>query len=344
MVSSGLRWMFLILGTMIGAGYASGRELWVFFGQESTLAIVLFTIFFIICLYVVMTLSSKLGTQHYMPVLEQLMGKKVASIYDVMIFIYLYTTTIVMIAGGGAALEVLKIPYWYGVVIITVCLVLLFFSGDKGLVTMNMTAIPVLIVFLLWILFKSVYGDSHVLIIDWQKQSNWHASITFTSLNIVSLVAVIGGVGHEIKTKGEIWIATIGSGVVLGGVSFLYNQSLLQVANVIPLYEIPLFALLKNYPFIMTIAMSGLLWVAIYTTAASGVFGLITRMKNRFKSPLWLLALIMTLTMIPLTSFGFSPLVTTLYPIYGVLNLYFVASLLIYPLQHRVKRFKFKKD
>jgi uncharacterized membrane protein YkvI len=189
-------------------------------------------------------------------------------------------------------------------------------------------------------LFKSVHGDSQALIIDWQRQANWHASITFTSLNIVSLVAVIGGVGTEIKTKGEIWIATIGSGLLLGGISFLYNQSLLQVATEIPIYEIPLFALLKNYPFVMTIAMSGLLWVAIYTTAASGIFGLITRMKNRFKGPLWLLALIMTLTMIPLTTFGFSSLVSTLYPIYGALNLYFLASLLIYPLNHRVKKFK----
>jgi uncharacterized membrane protein YkvI len=340
LVRAGLKWMFLILGTMIGAGYASGRELWLFFGQESTLAIVLFTLFFIICMYVVMTLSSRLRTQHYMPVLEQLLGKKVSTFYDIMIFIYLYTTTVVMIAGGGASLEVLNIPYWYGVFIISSGLILLFIGGNKGLVTLNVITIPVLIVFLVGVLFKSVYGDPHAFIIDWQKQSNWHASIMFTSLNIVSLVAVIGGLGNEIKTKGEIWIATVGSGLILGGISFLYNQSLLQIASVIPHYEIPLFALIKNAPFIMTIAMSGLLWIAIYTTAASGIFGLITRMKNRFKGPLWLLALIMTLTMIPLTTFGFSSLVSTLYPIYGVLNLYFLASLLIYPLLHRAKKFK----
>lgn len=31
MVNSGLKWMFLIIGTTIGAGYASGREIWEFF-------------------------------------------------------------------------------------------------------------------------------------------------------------------------------------------------------------------------------------------------------------------------------------------------------------------------
>lgn len=43
---SGLKWMFLIIGTMIGAGYASGRELWEFFGNESTFAILLFAVLF----------------------------------------------------------------------------------------------------------------------------------------------------------------------------------------------------------------------------------------------------------------------------------------------------------
>ncbi len=31
MWGNGLKWMFLIVGTIMGAGYASGRELWEFF-------------------------------------------------------------------------------------------------------------------------------------------------------------------------------------------------------------------------------------------------------------------------------------------------------------------------
>lgn len=46
MIFAGLKWMFLIIGTTIGAGYASGAELWQFFGHESSLAIVLFSLFF----------------------------------------------------------------------------------------------------------------------------------------------------------------------------------------------------------------------------------------------------------------------------------------------------------
>lgn len=340
MVIQGLKWMFLILGTMIGAGYASGRELWQFFGDESALAILLFSMLFLVCLFVIMTLSYKLQTNHYTPVLEQLLGKKVSTVYDGMIFLYLFSTTMIMIAGGGAALEVLKVPYWWGVAFISICLILLFFGGKNGLVVMNTAVIPLLIVCLLGLLIKYANGAEHALAINWHKQSNWHAAFTFTSLNIISLVAVLGGIGSNIKSKGEIWIACVGSAVILGSVSFLYNQSLLQVTHDIALYEIPLFALLRNYPYIVTIIMSCLLWVAIFTTAASGLFGLITRLKGKFNGPLWLLALIITGCMIPLTTLGFSTLVAVLYPIYGLLNLYFLASVLIYPILNRSKSFR----
>lgn len=336
----GLKWMFLILGTMIGAGYASGRELWQFFGEESALAIIIFTFLFMVCLYVIMTISYNYQTNHYMPVLESLIGKKIAVLYDGMIFLFLFSTTMVMIAGGGAALEVLRLPYWGGIAFISVCLVGIFFGGKNGLVIMNALVIPLLVLFLLGLLIRYANGAEHTLSVNWQKQSNWHAAFSFTSLNIVSLLAVLGGVGGSIKSKQEIWVATIGSGLVLGTLSFLYNQSLLQIAHEIALYEIPLFALLKNDPYIITIAMSCLLWIAIFTTAASGLFGLITRLKNKFKGPLWLLALIITCSMIPLTTLGFSTLVAVLYPIYGVLNLYVLAAILIYPITNRAKTFK----
>ena len=57
MWKSGLKWMFLIMGTTIGAGYASGRELWQFFGDQSGLAILIFTFMFSLCVYVIMKIS-----------------------------------------------------------------------------------------------------------------------------------------------------------------------------------------------------------------------------------------------------------------------------------------------
>lgn len=338
MIKSGLKWMFLIIGTMIGAGYASGRELWEFFGNESGFAIIMFSVLFSICCTVIMSISYSQKSQHYIPVLQLLMGKRLTSLYDYMIIIYLFSTTVIMLAGGGATLEVLKFPYWIGIIIISMMLVFLFFWDTKGITSMNAFVIPILITFLIGILFSFQMLDGFSININLTEQRNWPAAFTFTALNILPLVAVLAGVGREIKTKGEILIASIGSGVILGGISFLYNESLLKVAHDIMFYEIPLFAILKHYPYFMVLVMSFLLWVAIYTTAAAGLFGLTTRFRKYVSVPLWTLALFLVLTMIPLTTIGFSTLIAVLYPLYGILNLYILAAILLYPIMNRTTK------
>ncbi|WP_088104597.1 YkvI family membrane protein [Halalkalibacter urbisdiaboli] len=334
MWASGFKWMFLIIGTMIGAGYASGRELWEFFGAESGLAIVLFTILFSVCCTVIMTISYNKKTVHYLPVLELLLGKRLSKLYDTMIMLYLFSTTVIMLAGGGATLEVIHLPYWIGTIIIGGLVVVLFIWDTKGMTSMNAVIIPILIISLIGLLlaFQSLKGFPIQFTL--QEQGNWPSALTFTALNILPLIAILAAIGTEIKTKGEIWIGSVGSGIILGGISFLYNESLLQVAGDIMFYEIPLFAILKYYPYFMVLIMSALLWIAIYTTAAAGVFGLISRAREYIKGPAWMIAMLLIALMAPLTTFGFSNLIAVLYPLYGVLNLYVFASILLYPIFH----------
>ncbi|WP_078543262.1 YkvI family membrane protein [Litchfieldia alkalitelluris] len=337
MWSSGFKWMFLIMGTTIGAGYASGRELWQFFGDQSGLAIILFTVIFSICCFVIMKISYNVKSEHFIPVLQQLIGKRLAHIYDVLIILYLFTTTIVMLAGGGATLEAFQVPFWVGIFLFCALLVLLFVWGIKGMVTMNIFILPVLITGLIITLLLFISSSNNNLSFDWQAQNNWPSAFTFTALNILPLIAVLSAVGKEMKHIGEARIASVGSGLILGGISFIYNESLMQVAEEIMLYEIPLFAILKYYPYPMLVFMSFLLWSAIFTTAASGIFGITTRFREKLNLPLWVLAIISLVLMIPFTTFGFATLVSVLYPIYGIANLYLLTSILLYPIMNRYK-------
>ncbi|MBM7662223.1 putative membrane protein YkvI [Bacillus mesophilus] len=334
---NGIKWMFLILGTMIGAGYASGRELWQFFGAESGLAILLFTILFSICCYVIMKISFEEKTEHFLPVLNKLIGTKLSSVYDIVIIFYLFTTTMVMLAGGGAAIEIFHIPYWIGIVIFSCLLVILFIWNIRGMTSLNAVIIPLLIIGLLGTIITFMLKSPSSIGYEWTKQSNWPSAFTFTALNVIALIAVVGAIGKEMKDKNEAIIASVGSGLILGGIAFFYNQSLLQVSNEIVLYEIPLFAILKDYPYSMIILMTILLWTAIFTTAASGIFGLTSRLRQYLQMPTWLVALFIIVIMIPLTKFGFSTLVAVLYPIYGLINLYLVAAILIYPIANHYK-------
>ena len=337
MWGSGLKWMFLIMGTMIGAGYASGRELWQFFGEESGLAILLFTIIFSVSCYVVMLISYEQKSEHFQPVLKALVGARWSTIYDVLILFYLFTTTVVMIAGGGATLQTFQIPFSVGISLFSALVALIFMKGIKGMIQVNSMVIPVLIIGLITVLLMFMLKNGSPWALNWTSQANWPAGFTFTALNILPLIAVLAAVGKEIKSKKEILVASIGSGLLLGAISFVYNESLMQVASELPLYEIPLFAILKYFPYVMLIFMTALLLIAIYTTAVSGVLGIVTRINYQQRIPIWLTSCFVLILMIPFTYIGFSKLIAVLYPVYGLLNLYLLTAIILYPFVNRYK-------
>ncbi|QTN01183.1 hypothetical protein ERJ70_18990 [Sediminibacillus dalangtanensis] len=337
MWKAGFKWMFLIVGTMIGAGYASGRELWQFFGHESGLAILLFTILFSVSCYVVLQISYKSQSTHYLPVLQMIVGKKLSFLYDGMIIVYLFTTTVIMLAGSGATWHAFSFPDWWGITAIVLPLIAVFIWDIKGVLSLNSFILPLLITGLLATLLIFSFHQQLSFIPDISKQRNWTAAFPFTALNILPLIAVLGAIGNEMKGRGEIWIASVGSGVVLGVISYVYNNSLVQISEEVLLYEIPLFAILKSYPYIMFLFISVLLWLAIFTTAVSGTLGLVTRVRDKLHYPLWVLATILVLLMVPLTRIGFSTLIEYLYPLYGVLNLYVLSCIIVYPIVNRYK-------
>ncbi|WP_102708019.1 YkvI family membrane protein [Terribacillus saccharophilus] len=337
MWAAGLKWMFLILATLIGAGYASGREIWQFFGYESGLAIIIFTILFTICSYVILHISFTERSTHYFPVLERLVGKKLAAVYDVLIVFYLFTVTVVMIAAGGATGTMYQIPNWLGILFITLMIILIFTSNVEGVVSMNSYILPILVGGLVLVLVIYTRHEQINLLQDWREQANWQAAFPFTALNILPVVAVIGAIGKQMKGKGELWIASIGSGLIIGALTYLYNNDLMHISHAIPHYDIPLFYILKNYPSIVLIGISIVLWLAIYTSAVSGVLGIVSRFQTKWKGPLWLQAAVLVLLMLPLTQLGFTDLIALMYPIFGFANLYIFSAILVYPILNRYK-------
>lgn len=337
MWKAGFKWMFLIIGSMIGAGYASGRELWQFFGHGSSMAILLFTILFSVSCYIILSISFQHQTSHYVPVLRIIVGKHLTGLYDMLILFYLFTTTVIMIAGSGATLEAYHFNYWFGIAAIAIPIILTFVWDIDGILSINSLILPLLILGLSYVLILFIMQHDLSLTSHFHEQQNWMAAFPFTALNIIPLIAVLGAIGNHIEKKGEIWVASVGSGLVLGIITYIYNNSLIQISEDILLYEIPLFAILKHYPYKMFLFMTILLWIAIFTTALSCLFGLISRIRERVSLPLWMLAFMMTIFMVPFTSFGFANLIKYLYPIYGILNLYALSAVFVYPIMNRYK-------
>jgi len=338
----GLKVGLTIIGTTIGAGFASGREMWEFFtsyGRESQYSLSLAMFLFFITVTIVLWMSANPEITNYYGILRKLMGKKLASIFDILTMLYLLSMSIVMFAGSGATFSEWNFSYTFGVIFIalTVFLVLLF--DVDGLMSIQSFIIPILTGVLLFVYIKFLTGDYEgAQTILGNGYVSWPSGITYAALNVVPLIAVVSTLGKELRSKKEIWVSSLVSTGGLALIALLMNSSLLKAGHEIGLYEIPLFALLKGYPTAMIAVVSVILWFAIYTTALSGVYGIVSRISSWFKSPNWLISLVLILMMIPLSNFGFSTLVAVLYPIYGVLNLFVLALIILYPISYKTEK------
>lgn len=333
---NGVKLCFIIVGTTIGAGFASGREIWEFFssyGYQSIFGIYIAMILFAISSIFILLISYKYKTENYYEVLVILMGNSIARIFDGFIFLYLFSGSVIMFAGSGATFEQWNYPYLWGVVIIGILVWIVLQRGINGLMTLNGLVIPFLIIILIYVNYQ--FLENNQFISEKHVRGNlevWPSAITYTALNLISLLGVLSTMGQKIKSQ---WDIVIGGGLaafVLGVVALLLNFSLLKVEYV-QQYEIPLFSLIPNYKSILLFVVSLALWLAIYTSVVSNIHGLVHRIQSKYSFSTGKLSLLLILCIFPLSFIGFSKLVEILYPLYGVINLYLLAVVILYPFQ-----------
>lgn len=327
-----------IVGTTIGAGFASGRELWEFFGsygEESNSSILLAMTLFFVTTVIILYISWTKKTQNYSEVLECIIGPRLARIFDGLVLLNLLTSTLVMVAGSGATFVQWDGSFFVGVWVMALAVIGVLFFDLKGLMSINTLLIPIMLVVLIFVCLQFISSSSPVLTDTADtgvlQLPAWPSAITYTAFNVISLLAVLSTMGGQIHHPGEIWVGAGVSTLCLALVAGLYNYSLLRLDALISQYDIPLFALIRDYSPVWVGTISLVLWLAIFTTAVSNIYGITFRMSQYVSFPRWGIGVLTLLLLIPLTSLGFGPLVSMLYPVYGVLNLFLLTMLLLYP-------------
>jgi uncharacterized membrane protein YkvI len=336
--SVALRLGMTIVGTTIGAGFASGREIWEFFGsygRQSYGGILLSMAAFWAAVTVLLGISWKKGTRHYSEVLEEVIGPRMARWIDGLVFFFLLSTTVVMLAGSGTIFARWwgTAGFWGGVGIMVVAAFLVLLFDVKGLIALNSWVIPLLIVVLSAVCLQFWLGETAVpgAVVEPEPLPVWPSALVYAAFNVLSLMAVLSPMGKEIGGWGEI-VAAGGVGTFsLTVVAWVYNHSLLSISHLVTQYEIPLFALIHNVSFIEVGMVTAILWLAIFTTIIANLYGIVFRLQDVVAWPRWAIGLSALFLLAPLSRIGFSGLIRFLYPLYGVLNLLILANIFLYP-------------
>ena len=151
-----LKVVFVIIGTLIGAGFASGQEIYAFFfsfGIKGLIGILISSFIIGITVYKTLQIVYKNNLENYGDFLDRLIkNKKVNNITNVIINIFILISFYIMIAGFGAYLQQeVDLNSIIGSSILAILCLILFKTNIKGLVKINEILIPILIIIVILI-------------------------------------------------------------------------------------------------------------------------------------------------------------------------------------------------
>lgn len=334
------------VGTVVGAGFATGREIVEFFSRFGFIGLIGILMSGYIFIYhgaKLMQISARIGAKSYQEFNLFLFGKFFGSAVNLLMLFMLLGVCAVMLSGAGAVFsEHLGISKNIGL-LVTVCLsIIVMIVGIKGLFAVNTFVVPLMIGFSLMLMFLSTQlpnFQEQLLFIPY-VEDGWKsvvAPFSYTALNLGLAQAVLVPVAAEIKNEETVkWGGIIG-GVALTLILLSSHFTLVMLPN-IEIYDIPMAVIMKNLA-------PGLYWIfilviygEIFTSVIGNIFGLERQIKSYISihSLVIVAAIFMITFLISLVEYGI--LLSYLYPLFGYASIVFIILLWMKPIEEIKKK------
>ena len=322
--------VFVIIGTMIGAGFASGQEMYLFFfsyGIEGLIGILISSLIIGVVISKTFQVVNRYGIDTYKDFLKVLIKRKgkIALVINFIINSFILITFFIMIAGFGAYFEQeLGINSLIGSSILAILTFVIFMTSVKGVVKANELLVPLLIGFLAVIgitnLKEIPFGALGNYMIRVKEDSFVLSAILYSSYNSILLIPVLLTLKNYLKDKKQILsIATI-STIIIILLSIIVFLLLVRVDVDITNLEMPAVYVVSHSFKILRYIYGFIILGSIFTTTISlGTSFLQNITKN--KKSYTQIAVIMCITSVLVSKIGFSNLVNLLYPFFGYLGL-----------------------
>lgn len=325
-----LKVVFVIIGTLIGAGFASGQEVYLFFfsyGMKGLIGILISSIIIGVVIYSTFNILNKYKINTYKDFLNILIPKntKLKIIANFIINIFILITFFIMIAGFGAYFEQeIGINRLVGSLILAIITFIVFMTSIKGVVKVNELIVPILIGFIFIIGIISIKNIHIVNLENYVIRTNYTnfalSAVLYSSYNSILLIPVLITLNNYVKNKKQIFYISFISAIVTMLLSVIIFLLLVRVDVDISKLEMPLVYVVSNMFKILRYIYGVIILGSIFTTAISlGVSFLQNTAKN--KKGYTQISIIMCITSVIISKFGFSNLVSLLYPIFGYLGL-----------------------
>ncbi|MFA6807969.1 MAG: hypothetical protein WCR27_03140 [Eubacteriales bacterium] len=328
------------IGTVVGAGFATGQEILQFFtlfGLTGFFSLIITTALFCYFGYLIMSFSRDLKAKSHMELVKYSAGKKIGPLIDFFITLSFLAVLVVMTAGAGAiAKEQFSLPPFTGSIFILIFTFITVISGLSNVLKAISFVVPFLLTSVIGVAIYSLISHPitsdkihYVLEIPATAAPNWASGvILYVSYNMLLTVAILSPLGVSAINRKNLLKGAILGGIGLGCGAIAINLAILSGVPDVINYEIPMIYLASQANHTIAIIYSGVLLLEIYTTTVSILYGLTARLSEKTSTKI-IIAVVSCIIAFFAAQFGFSSMVTTVYPFMGYVGLMLLGSLLL---------------
>lgn len=334
-----------IISAIVGAGFASGKEIFTFFAKYSFWGIPLVLICGLMFFWVFF-MFSKIGQEIKPKSISDLTSKifgKAGTMVDIAFVISSFITLSSMLAGADSAMQMTfgeRYTFCYASIAICLASTVLVSFGLKHIYKMTDILIPTMLVFIMLVCGAFLFFGQH----QSASPSNFsgHAfemalsPLLYVAMNTFTNIFIIAKSGMYLDKK-QTKKATILSAIMLTGMILLTLVCILLGGNDIILADMPMLKLAFSVNSFFGISYSVILFFAIFTTIIVSGYTIVAWLNNFVKSKFLCCAITMTVGFV-FSRFGFSTIVSIFYPMEGIFGAIFIGYATAYYFKSKNKK------
>ena len=337
----------VFIGTIVGAGLASGKEITEFFtkyGLKSFLGIFICGIFYIIMSSIISKISINHNLDSYSDVINLISPNILGKFTGLVTTFFLISSASIILAGSGALInQFFGIPKVIGSLIMICIAVFFLLRGTDGLIEINSFIVPALVftislITILYFLFcKDAVSYSNISSFEPQKDGIAISTLLYAGYNTLSASGVIVPLSTTMKKPKTMFI-----GIICGALGLTILCSMINLLLTINQYEIPLLFVANRFGTIIQALLLVIIWLEMFSTEVSDVYSISKTLENTFNISFKKAIFPVLGVAFIISQFGFGNLINKLYPLFGLLSLVFISQCIYFFFKDRIIGFFYR--
>ncbi|WP_210135494.1 hypothetical protein [Staphylococcus sp. GDX8P80P] len=338
---------FAFVGVVVGAGFATGQEIFQFFTSHGSYSIAgIIDTGLIITLAGVFVLNTGFTIQshNHSESIQYYLHPMIARIFDIILTLFLFSLAMIMTAGGASTIhESFGLPYWLSSLLLVLFILMTLFLKFERLITVLGMVTPFLVIVVSIIaIYYFITGDvnfsaanrfneQHGLSLGW-----WFDGLNYASLQIAAAFSFLSVMGGRMQHRqSALWGGILG-GIIITLLLLMINLGLVTDFEHIQSVALPTLLLANHISPLLGTMMSIIMILVIYNTIVGLMYAFASRFTEPFSKGYFVLIIAMAIVTFICTFIGFISLIGKVFPIMGLFGFILLIPILYQGFKHVV--------